>query len=170
VEQVIYRAMAREDIDRILDAWYQGIYGGGPRKRYTGLFDEQERGLRTVIVAECGGEIAGIVSLVPSAKMGPFKGQGIPEITNVSVGEGFREQGIGTELMNRAETAAAAMSGTVCLGVGVHGISGAAQRLFVKRGYIPDGSGVWYGRSPLWADATIQDVGGLMLYMSKELR
>jgi predicted N-acetyltransferase YhbS len=162
--------MAREDIDRILAAWYQGIYGGRPRKTYTGLFDEQERGLRTVIIAERGGEIAGCVSLSPSAKTGPFKGKGIPEITNLSVGEEFREQGVGTELMNRAEAAAAEMSGAVCLGVGLHGISGAAQRLFVKRGYIPDGSGVWYGRSPVWADATIQDVGGLTLYMSKELR
>ena len=167
---VTYRAMVHEDIDRMVAAWHSNSYGGSYRKKYTGYFDERERGLRTVIIAECGGKVAGFVSLLHSAKVGPFKGQGIPAISSLSVGEEFRRQGIGTELMNRAEAAAAELSGTVCLGVGLHGISGAAQRMFVKRGYIPDGSGVWYGRSPVWSDATIQDVGSLTLYMSKELR
>lgn len=35
-------------------------------------------------------------------------------------------------------------SSTICLGVGLHYGYGAAQRMYVKRGYIPDGSGVWF--------------------------
>ena len=165
---MVYRAMVREDIDRILNAWFPGTYGSGPRKRYTGHFDEQERGLRTVIVGENGGKIAGYVTLTPSAKTGPFKGKGIPEISHLSVHEDFQEQGIGTELMNRAEAAAAEISETVCLGVGA--MDGTAQRLFSRRGYILDGSGAWLGRSPARPDATLEGAGYLTLYMSKKLR
>lgn len=39
---------------------------------------------------------------------------------------------------------AAETSDTVCLGVGLHSGYGAAQRMYVLRGYVPDGSGVWY--------------------------
>lgn len=31
----------------------------------------------------------------------------------------------------------------VCIGVGLHAGYGSAQRMYVKRGYIPDGTGVW---------------------------
>ena len=31
----------------------------------------------------------------------------------------------------------------IYLGVGLHSGYGSAQRMYVKRGYIPDGSGVW---------------------------
>lgn len=42
------------------------------------------------------------------------------------------------------EALAAETSDTVCLGVGLHSGYGAAQRMYVLRGYVPDGSGVWY--------------------------
>ena len=32
----------------------------------------------------------------------------------------------------------------VSLAVGLHTGYGQAQRLYIKRGYIPDGTGVWY--------------------------
>ena len=169
MDNVIYRAMVHEDIERIL-AKYPGYVGSGPRKHVESIFNEQERGLRTVVIAECGDEIVGYITLLPSAKNGPFKNQDIPAIRDLIVYEEFQEQGIGTELMNRMEALAAETSDMVCLGVGLHGISGAAQRLFVKRGYVPDGSGVWYGRSPARAGVTIEEVGGLTLYMSKKLR
>ena len=40
------------------------------------------------------------------------------------------------------EALAAETSDTVCLGVGLHSGYGAAQRMYVLRGYVPDGSGV----------------------------
>jgi GNAT superfamily N-acetyltransferase len=171
MEQVIYRAMEREDIDRAA-AGLVAVFGDRPanQKTLAGYFDEQERGLRTVLIAECGGEVAGFVTLARSAKTGPFKGKDIPAIYDLRVFEIFQEQGVGTELMNRAEALAAETSDTVCLGVGVSWVSGAALRLFVKRGYVPDISGVWCGRSPVRSNMTLEDAGCLTLYMSKELR
>jgi hypothetical protein len=72
--------------------------------------------------------------------------------------------------MSRIETEASKLSDEVCLCVGLHGTNGAAQRLFVKRGYIPDGSGVWCGRSPAPYDRAIERIGSLTLYISKNLR
>ncbi len=45
--------------------------------------------------------------------------------------------------MDTAEQIAAASKG-VYLEVGLHSGYGAAQRMYVKRGYIPDGQGVLY--------------------------
>lgn len=59
---------------------------------------------------------------------------------------------------------------TVYLGVGLHNGYGSAQRMYIKRGYIPGGSGVWYGDkiSPQYADCCHDD--DFVLYLSKKLQ
>ena len=47
-------------------------------------------------------------------------------------------------MMDIAEKIAATYADIVYLGVGLHSGYGSAQRMYVKRGYVPDGSGVWY--------------------------
>jgi len=68
-----------------------------------------------------------------------------------------------------AEQIAAEYADTVYLGVGLHSGYGSAQRMYVKRGYIPDGSGVWYGDKicPPYAECKNDDE--LNLYLSKKL-
>ena len=168
MEQVIYRPMERGDIERILANFPYSI--DKQRKLLESYFDDQERGLRTVVVADQGGEVAGYVMLLPSASIGAFRKKNVPAIFGLTVFDKFRRQGIGTELMNRIEEAAAKVSDTVCLGVGVHSGDGAAQRLFIKRGYVPDGSGVWCGRQPARPFDTVESVSVLVLYMSKQIR
>ena len=72
--------------------------------------------------------------------------------------------------MDIAEQLSAEYSDTVYLGVGLHSGYGSAQRLYVKRGYIPDGSGVWYGDKvcPQYAECKNND--DLNLYLLKKLR
>ncbi len=53
----------------------------------------------------------------------------------------------------------------VTLGVGLHSGYGPAQRLYVKRGYIPDGSRVWFN-VPL-ACSSCENNDDLVLYFSK---
>jgi len=168
MEQIIYRPMEHGDVERIIAAEYAKFFSDKLRKKYEKYFDEQERGLRTVIIAEQNGELAGRVTLSPSASGGTFKNT--PIIHNLYVSEKFRQQGIGTELMNRIEVSAAEISDMVCLGVGLCEGDGAAQRLFVKRGYIPDSSGAWYGRQQAHLAGRIETVESLLLYFSKKLR
>ena len=55
-----------------------------------------------------------------------------------------QRKGIGNRLMDIAERIAKQYADTVCLGVGLCDAYGSAQRMYVKRGFIPDGRGVWY--------------------------
>lgn len=47
---------------------------------------------------------------------------------------------------------------------------GSAQRMYVKRGYIPDGSGVWYQNAVCPAYGPCANDDDLVLYLSKKLR
>ena len=131
-------------------------------------FLEQECGEREVLVAEVEGALAGYITILPDAKQGAFSGMA-PELSDFNVFEPFQNQGIGNLLMEEAENRVKIFSDKVTLGVGLHSGYGPAQRLYIKRGYIPDGSGVWYRNQPLEMNAVCEDIGELVLYLSKDL-
>ena len=134
----------------------------------TRYFKEQESGEREVLVAEVEGAVAGYIAILPDAKQGPFAGMA-PELSDFNVFEPFQNQGIGNLLLEEAEKRVKIFSDKVTLGVGLHSGYGPAQRLYIKRGYIPDGSGVWYRNQPLEMNAVCEDIGELVLYLSKNL-
>ncbi len=131
-------------------------------------FLEQECGEREVLVAEVEGALAGYITILPIVKHGPFAGMS-PELSDFNVFEPFQNQGIGNLLLEEAEKRVKFVSSKITLGVGLHSGYGPAQRLYIKRGYIPDGSGVWYQNQPLEMNDTIQNNDDLVLYLSKEL-
>ena len=135
----------------------------------TRYFKEQESGEREVLVAEIDGVVAGYVTILPSAKHGPFA-EVYPELSDFNVFEPFRNQGIGNQLLEEAEKRVKFVSSKVTLGVGLHLGYGPAQRLYIKRGYIPDGTGVWYRNKPLEMGASCQNDDDLVLYLSKDLQ
>ena len=134
----------------------------------TRYFEEQESGEREVLVAEVEGAVAGYITILPCAKQGPFAGMA-PELSDFNVFEPFQNQGIGNLLLEEAEKRVRLISDKVTLGVGLHSGYGPAQRLYIRRGYIPDGSGVWYRNQPLEMNALCEDIGDLVLYLSKNL-
>ena len=134
----------------------------------TRYFKEQESGEREVLVAEVEGALAGYITILPCAKQGPFA-EIYPELSDFNVFEPFQNQGIGNLLLEEAEKRVRLISDKVTLGVGLHSGYGPAQRLYIKRGYIPDGSGVWYQNHRPAMDATCEDIGDLVLYLSKDL-
>ncbi len=57
------------------------------------------------------------------------------------------------------------------LGVGLHNGYGSAQRMYVKRGFVPDGTGVWYRGKPCEQyQAGLENDDDLQLFFSKKLR
>ena len=131
-------------------------------------FLEQECREREVLVAEVGGTLAGYITILPCAKQGPFA-EIYPELSDFNVFEPFQNQGIGNLLMEEAEKRVKLISDKVTLGVGLHSGYGPAQRLYIKRGYIPDGTGVWYQNHQPAMNAVCEDIGELVLYLSKDL-
>lgn len=122
------------------------------------------------LAAEYKGNVAGYINIYPNSEWGAFAGRGYPEIVDFGVLEKYRRKGIGTKLMDAAEEIAAKYSDTVYLGVGLHSGYGSAQRMYVKRGYIPDGSGVWYKDNVCTPYDTIYtNDDDLVLYLSKKL-
>lgn len=82
----------------------------------------------------------------------------------------YQQKGIGNRLMDVAEEIAAKYADHVCLGVGLSREYGSAQRIYVRRGYIPDGSGVWYQGNQCVQYETVCNVDDdLLLYLSKKL-
>lgn len=131
-------------------------------------FLEQECGEREVLVAEVEGALVGYITILPCAKQGPFA-EIYPELSDFNVFEPFQNQGIGNLLLEEAEKQVRLISDKVTLGVGLHSGYGPAQRLYIKRGYIPDGTGVWYQNHQPAMNAVCEDIGELVLYLSKNL-
>ena len=135
-----------------------------------GRLEDVKSGLCVSIVAEYRGEPAGYVNIYKTGTGGPFAESGLPVIVDFNVLEKFRRRGIGTALMDEAEKIALQYADTVWLGVGLHAGYGSAQRMYVKRGYIPDGSGVWYGDKLCEPYADCVNDDDLVLFLSKKLK
>ena len=160
------RNMIKSDIESLSHGFMNQGWPGREEilARY---FLEQESGEREVLGTEIDGAVAGYVTILPSAKHGPFA-EVYPELSDFNVFEPFQNQGIGNLLLEEAEKRVKLISDKVTLGVGLHSGYGPAQRLYMKRGYIPDGTGVWYQNQPLEMNATIQNNDDLVLYLSKK--
>lgn len=161
------RKMQESDIKELSRGF---ISQGWPSREeiLTRYFKEQESGEREVLVAEVEGALAGYISILPCAKQGPFA-EIYPELSDFNVFEPFQNQGIGNLLLEEAEKRVRLISDKVTLGVGLHSGYGPAQRLYIKRGYIPDGTGVWYQNHQPAMNAVCEDIGELVLYLSKNL-
>lgn len=169
-EALLIRPMTAQD-PPVIAAAFAAQGWDKPLSQYERYWDEQQRGLRQVLVGLCQGEFAGYLTLLPSPSGGPWKGQPIPEICDFNVLKKFRGRGFGWALMDAAEALAARTSSVVTLGVGLYTDYGTAQRMYIKRGYLPDGSGLWYGGdAPLPPGESCVNDDDLVLYLSKKLQ
>ncbi|MBP1547686.1 MAG: GNAT family N-acetyltransferase [Oscillospiraceae bacterium] len=168
-EEITIRNLEKDDIDVFVSEEIAQGWDSAPDKLEMRL-NHQREGKAVSLVAEYMGEQAGYVNVYPDSEWGAFANMGYPEIVDFAVLEKFRRKGIGTRLMDTAEKLSAEYSDTVYLGVGLHSGYGSAQRMYVKRGYIPDGKGVWYGDSVCGQYSDCRNDDDLVLYLSKKLR
>jgi ribosomal protein S18 acetylase RimI-like enzyme len=140
-----------------------------PAAQYERYLQEQNDGAREVLLARWDGVFAGYVTIVWRSVYEPFAAASIPEVSDFNVLPDFRRRRIGSALMDDAERRIAARATIAGIGVGLHHDYGAAQRLYVLRGYVPDARGITaYGRRLNWGDdAKIDD--DLVLWLTKAL-
>lgn len=116
------------------------------------------------------GEMIGhcLLNWVPRYAM--FKALGVPEIQDLNVVREYRQKGVGRRIIAFCEDKAR-LRGREMMGIGVgmdHSF-GAAQRLYVAMGYMPDGNGVTYDRKPVSIGELKPIDGNLSLMMTKTL-
>ncbi len=118
-----------------------------PDGYFARCFEEQTAGKRFILVAELAGQMAGYVFLNMNPRYQMFRRLGIPEIQDLYVTSAARRQGVGEALVQACEERARAQGASdMGIAVGLHAGFGAAQRLYARLGYVPDGAGVMYDR------------------------
>lgn len=169
-DHVLIRSMAESD-PKILCAEERAQgWRNATAEKYRQRLADHASGKAVALVAEYNGQVAGYVSVYMNAVWDACAGKGYCGIVDLGVLEKYRRQGIGSRLMDAAEAVAAEYGDTVWIGVGLHSGYGSAQRMYVKRGYIPDGKGVWYGAELCKPYETYCNDDDLTLRLSKKLR
>jgi len=163
------RLLQEKDIQPIAAAFAE-LGWHKPAAQYEHYLAEQQAGLRVVLVATVNRIFAGYVTIVWASGYTPFLEAQIPEIVDFNVLPRFRRQGIGSTLMVAAESRIAERSGVAGIGVGLTPDYGAAQILYVRRGYIPDGRGICWGEKRCQYGDQISVDDGLTLYFTKQLK
>jgi len=112
--------------------------------------EEQAAGNRIVLVARDGAALAGYVQLNFRPTYTPFLRLSIPEVQDLNVIPAARQQGLGNKLVIACEALVRERGlSDIGISVGLYPRYGAAQRLYVRRGYVPDGAGVCYDDTPV---------------------
>ncbi len=141
-----------------------------PASLYERYFIEQAMDVRDVYVAFIGEEFAGYLTICWTSPYPAFRESKIPEIVDFNVLPEFRRQGIGSALMDKAESEIAKVSDRAGIGVGMTPDYGAAQRMYVQRGYIPDGRGLYQrDHYPAYNEQVRVD-DDLALFFTKQLK
>lgn len=163
------RALRAEDVQEIMAAVARAGW-----KKTASLFDlylrEQSAGKRDVLIALADGKFAGYLTVKWESGYGPFRAASIPEINDFNVLPELRRRHIGSRLMDVAEELISTRSAYSGIGVGMPFDYGPAQRLYVLRGYVPDGRGLMVNEQPVRYGETITVGHDLAIYFTKKLR
>ena len=158
----------QDDDPKVISAALTALGWDKPVRQYEKYLAEQRDGVRDVLVATVDEEYAGYVTVRWESPYEPF--DGIPEIQDFNVLPKFRRRGIGTGLMDSAEALVAERSDVVAIGVGLYADYGTAQRMYVRRGYIPDGRGLLYNLEQIPPGEMVRNDDDAILMFSKSLR
>lgn len=134
---------------------------------FEGLLAEHSAGIRHVLVGTVAAEPVGFASILWSSRYPPFREEGVAELSDLNVEPRSRRRGVASCIIQAAEETAARRGVPIGIGVGLHSGYGAAQQLYVRLGYVPDGRGVSYhGRFPEEGESLPLD-DDLVLYFRK---
>ncbi|WP_185225961.1 GNAT family N-acetyltransferase [Chryseobacterium indologenes] len=162
------RNIIKEDCEIISEAFKKQNWNK-PIELYHIYLKEQYEGKRITLVLYYESEFAGYLTILWNSEYSFFHENSIPEIQDLNVLIKFRKRGIATKLMEHAENIISKKSNIVGIGVGLTSDYGNAQRLYIRRSYLPDGKGISQNGEYLsWGKEIIIN-DDLVLYLSKEL-
>ncbi len=131
--------------------------------------DNQDNNKCSALLALYNNQIAGYVFLYYECKWGGLKNQGLPSVVDLIVFEAYRRKGIATALMDFAEREARSINSKIYLDVCLNSEYGPAQCFYIRRGYVPDGAGVYYEQEVLSINSPCFNDDELTLCLVKKI-
>ena len=164
---ILIRNFAAPDIPIIMNSFASANWPK-PASTFERYLQEQQKSERIIWVAHVDNQLAGYVTLKWKSQYEQFANSNIPEIMDLNVLPGFRNRGVGSQLLEVAEKEALTKSNVVGIGAGLYKDYGAAQKLYVKRGYVPDGNGVTYNYKTVNPGSSTITDDNLVLWFTKK--
>lgn len=163
------RPLRADDVQEIM-AEVTRLGWNKPASLYDRYLRNQLAGTQDVLVAWLGRKFAGYLTVIWEPGYGPFRAAGIPEINDFNVLPELRRRGIGSKLMDAAEELISKRSAYSGIGVGMPFDYGPAQRMYVLRGYVPDGRGLMNHEQPVKYGESITVSHEMAIYFTRKLR
>ncbi len=160
------RKLKKTDIPMIVEH-FAAHHWPKPTSTFEKYLDDQRSGSRHVWLAFDDDQFAGYVTLANKSLYPPFKKNHTPEIMDLNVLPPFRNKGIGSLLIETAENEAFKTTHTIGIGVGLYKDYGQAQKIYVARGYQPNGQGITYNYQPIEPGKMVCLDDDLVLWFTK---
>ena len=166
---LLIRKLQNHDAE-IISSAFNEIGWNKPASQYERYYSEQENGKRLTLVVFLNKKFSGYLTIVWESEYPPFRKDNIPEVVDLNVLPKYQRQKIGTRLMEKAEKIISKKSKIVGIGVGLAPGYNAAQRMYVRRGFVPDGLGIEYNNKPVKYGQKIVVDDSLVLHFTKQLK
>jgi GNAT superfamily N-acetyltransferase len=153
-------------------AWVTGLFAQevyADEEAASTHFAGHVTGEADTFLAHVSGRFAGYVTIRWQSNNPHLRAAGIPLIHHLEVFPPFQRRGIASRLMDAAEQHIARRARAVGITVGLFDAYGPAQRLYAKRGYVPDGRGACQGLRPLTHGETATMDHDLIIWLTKDL-
>jgi len=131
-------------------------------------WEQNRNGQMITLLAYDGDQLAGGANLLFHSEYRLFSDINIPEINALDVFPEFQRRRIASRMFDEFERLALQTSTRIGIGVGLHYCYGKAQRMYCKRGYVPDGKGIIYNNKQVAPGDSVM-VDDCALYFIKEL-
>ena len=168
MSEILVRLIREDEIPALCEA--EGDNSEDNIQYYQRHLNWQKEGECAFLIALLDGEIAGYVFLLYQDRWGSMAEARLPGLADLNVFPWNRRQGVGNALLEKAEELAAQHADTLHLDVHVTAHAGQAHRLYFRRGYMPDGKGVYHKYKPYDAALGKVDPEDLTVLLIKKLR
>jgi GNAT superfamily N-acetyltransferase len=165
---ILIREMTEQDCSELPRA-FSAQGWSKPPEQFERYLAESASGERQTFVAAHEGEFAGYATVVWRSKYPPFVERSIPELVDLNVLIKFRNRGIASRLIEAAEAKISSRSKVSGIRVGLTSDYAAAHQLYIRRGYRPDGRGIFYADTALNYGDTVSIDDNLTIAMTKDL-
>lgn len=168
MKKIEVRPIRDDEIDALCEA--EGDKSEENIQYYQCYLTWQKEGECTFLIALLDGKIAGYVFVLYQDRWGAMADARQPGLADLNVFPWNRRRGVGNALLEKAEEIAARYGDTLHLDVHMTAHAGQAQRLYFRRGYVPDGRGVYHKYKQYDAALGEVDPEDLTLLLIKPLK